>query len=159
MHSVAAVIERKKNDVMAGKGLKENLVSLGERTTDEQRMIASMGGKASGEARRLKKSLREMMVEALEKKEKHQAYLEQMEKAGYNPKDVTQAAVITQGQIQKAKLGDTAAYNAIRDIIGEKPVDESRVDVGGNLFNKLQVVDDIVDDTDRMPHSEDEIPE
>ena len=34
----------------------ENLVSLGERTTKEQREIATMGGIASGEARRNKKT-------------------------------------------------------------------------------------------------------
>lgn len=34
----------------------ENLVSLGERTTKEQRKIATMGGIASGEARRNKKT-------------------------------------------------------------------------------------------------------
>ena len=37
----------------------ENLVSLADRTMEEQRAIASAGGKASGEARRKRKTLKE----------------------------------------------------------------------------------------------------
>lgn len=38
----------------------DNLISLGERTTDEQREIAKSGGKASGVARRRKADLRKI---------------------------------------------------------------------------------------------------
>lgn len=44
---------------------KENLKSLRSRTTGEQRKICSLGGKASGEARRRAKTLREAMHVAL----------------------------------------------------------------------------------------------
>lgn len=44
----------------------DNLVSFSERTTSEQRKIASLGGKASGEARRKKRNLKESMSLALE---------------------------------------------------------------------------------------------
>ncbi len=47
-------------------GNKENLKSLADRTTEEQREIATMGGKASGEARRKKKELKEKLAIGLE---------------------------------------------------------------------------------------------
>lgn len=43
-----------------------NLVSLGSRTTEEQRKIAEKGGKASGEARRQKKTMREWLEIAMQ---------------------------------------------------------------------------------------------
>ena len=43
----------------------QNLVSLGDRTTSEQREIATQGGKASGEARRAKRLLKDALEIAL----------------------------------------------------------------------------------------------
>lgn len=78
-----------------------------------------------------------------------------MKKAGW--KDMDQMSVITQGLIQRAKTGDVQAYNAIRDIIGEKPTD--KVEVGGDLFSNIRVVDDTIEDTGAIPQSEDDIPD
>lgn len=44
----------------------ENLVPQNERTKSEQRKIAQMGGKASGEARRQKKTMREWLEIAMQ---------------------------------------------------------------------------------------------
>ena len=44
----------------------DNLVSLGSRTTEEQRKIAKKGGEASGEARRQKKTMREWLEIAMQ---------------------------------------------------------------------------------------------
>lgn len=44
----------------------DNLVSLRNRTTEEQRKIAKKGGKASGEARRQKKTMREWLEIAMQ---------------------------------------------------------------------------------------------
>lgn len=41
---------------------KNNLVSIGDRTTEEQREITSKGGKASGAARRRKKTMKDTML-------------------------------------------------------------------------------------------------
>ena len=51
-------------------GKVENLVSLGERSTDEQRRIASMGGKKSVEVRREKKLMSAIYADFLAKKHK-----------------------------------------------------------------------------------------
>ena len=82
----------------------ENLVSLAERTTEEQRAIASAGGKASGEARRKRKTLKEELLLILSE--------------GETQKSVTIAL------IEKAMSGDTKAFEVIRDTIGEKPADK-----------------------------------
>ena len=52
---------------MSKKG-KDNLISLADRSTEEQREIARAGGKASGKARREKADLRKMMAVALDEK-------------------------------------------------------------------------------------------
>ena len=82
----------------------ENLVSLADRTTEEQRAIASAGGKASGEARRKRKTLKEELLLMLSE--------------GETQKSVTIAL------IEKAMSGDTKAFEVIRDTIGEKPADK-----------------------------------
>ena len=82
----------------------ENLVSLADRTTEEQRAIASAGGKASGEARRKRKTLKEELLLMLSE--------------GETQKSVTLAL------IEKAMSGDTKAFEVIRDTIGEKPADK-----------------------------------
>ena len=48
-------------------GNPENLVSLADRTTEEQREIARLGGIASGEVRKEKKLMSQIMAEYLQK--------------------------------------------------------------------------------------------
>ena len=52
----------------------KNLISLAERTREEQREIATKGGKASGEARRRKRDMRELMRIMLDEKPKGKEY-------------------------------------------------------------------------------------
>ena len=121
-----------------GKGRKENLINPADRTSEELREMTRKGGIASGEARRKKKTMREMMERALMMAEKNEAMKKRMIDNGWEEDDdLTQMAVITQGTIMKAKMGDVAAYNAIRDITGEKPVDEKKIT--GNLQTKIQI--------------------
>ena len=82
----------------------ENLVSLADRTTEEQRAIASAGGKASGEARRKRKTLKEELLLMLSEGETQQS--------------------VTLALIEKAMSGDTKAFEVIRDTIGERPVEK-----------------------------------
>jgi hypothetical protein len=51
-----------------GKGRVENLKSLKDRTTDEQREIAKKGGKKSGQVRRERKLLSQIYAEIIDKK-------------------------------------------------------------------------------------------
>ena len=53
---------------MGHKNNEQNLIPLNKKTKDKQREIAKMGGIASGEARRKKRQMRELLEMALGKK-------------------------------------------------------------------------------------------
>ena len=112
---------------MAGE---ENLIPFNERTEEEQKRIARMGGKASGEARRRKKTMKEnlelLLTMSVGKGEK--ADIEKGENIKeYAKENVTVEQAMLIAQIQKALKGDTQAFEMIRDLIGEKPVDKKEV--------------------------------
>ena len=86
-----------------------NLISLADRTTEEQREIAKKGGIASGESRRKRKAFKEAFLLALEAKTKDNKMIQ----------DVGIEALI-----EKFMAGDLEVFKAIRDTIGEKPVDK-----------------------------------
>ena len=85
----------------------DNLVSLADRTTEEQREIARQGGIASGKARREKK----LFKEAIEKK------------LGQSLDSMIDA------MINQAQTGNVQAITFLRDTIGEKPTDKVEADL------------------------------
>lgn len=136
---------------------KGNLYQYQERTPQERQECARNAGVASGKARRERKALREMMEAALSMEEQNEGYRSMMKKAGYDD-EICQQAVITQGLIQRAKTGDVQAYNAIRDIVGEKPVDESNCNVNGGFSGELKITHVMKSESDAVfPSSESEV--
>ena len=112
---------------MAGE---ENLIPFNERTEEEQKRIARMGGKASGEARRRKKTMKENLELLLTMSvgKGNKADIEKGENIKeYAKENVTVEQAILIAQIQKALKGDAQAFEMIRDLIGEKPVDKKEV--------------------------------
>lgn len=103
-----------------------NLIKNSDLTPKERKEKASRAGKASVEARREKKQMGEMMKVALKKAETSAAIRERMKQQGWEDDEMTQLAVMIQGVIMRAKKGDVQAFNSIRDLIGEKPVDETK---------------------------------
>ena len=87
----------------------ENLVSLADRTTEEQREIARKGGKASAKARAARKTLKEELLLLLSQGNTQEK--------------------ISLSLIQEAVNGNTKAFEVIRDTIGEKPKDDIDVTV------------------------------
>lgn len=85
----------------------KNLIPLNKRTKEEQKAITTAGGKASGESRRARKTLKEELLLLLSE--------------GDTQKNVSVA------MIQKALDGDTKAFEVIRDTIGEKPTEKIMV--------------------------------
>ena len=141
---------------MAQKRNTTGLVQNQERTPSERRESAIKAGIASGDARRKKKALKEMMELALQMEEQNEGYRSRMLKAGWEPENMTQMTVITQGLIQKAKAGDVQAYNAIRDIIGEKPAE--KMDLGGSMQSELRIKHITCNPNDaNFPSSESEV--
>ena len=94
---------------MNNKG-RENLISLADRTTEEQREIATMGGKASGEARRRKRDMRELMKLMLEEKPKGKEYT-------YSERLTESMLTIASNPKQGAAA--VRAYETILHIIGQ----------------------------------------
>lgn len=93
---------------MAGK---DNLINLKNRTKAEQREIARMGGKKSGEVRRAKKTFRELMEEYGGMPDENDPRLTN-----------DQAIMINQYKLAKSdKPGSTKAAEFVRDTKGEAP--------------------------------------
>ena len=90
----------------------ENLKPFDTLTESEQRAIRSKGGIKSGEARRAKKTMKEMLSYLLEKEIENK----KGEKA-------STLEAISVSMIKQALNGNVKAFEVIRDTIGEKVVD------------------------------------
>lgn len=109
----------------------ENLVSLADRTTEEVREIAKKGGIASGEARRNKKAMREMLEMCLE-----------ME----NKKGLTYRQLATMGLINGAIKGNAQNYKVILETLGELTPEEETNDNNGVLGELVEALRDVKKD-------------
>lgn len=92
---------------------KANLVPWDDMPEEEVRKLKSAGGKASGEAKRRKKALRECLEVLLEK---------QMETDTGDKVSGAEALAIS--LFQKALEGDVRAWEVLRDTAGQKPADK-----------------------------------
>ena len=95
----------------------KNLVPFDERTESEQREIASAGGKASGKARRRKKSMKQKMqlLLSLPAADNDQTELSAM---GVDPDDMDNEMVLVKALFIAAAEGDTKAFDRIQDVLG-----------------------------------------
>ena len=121
---------------MAGES---NLIPLNERTKEEQRRIATEGGKASVKARRDKKMLKDCLEILLERAEK-------VEIDGKTLK-LTGAELIALTAYQKAAGGDIRAMEFVRDTAGQKPVEKVMI---------AEVEQSVVDEVEAMVMEDDE---
>ena len=106
---------------------------------------------ASAETRRRRKQLREL-AEIIGQAPLTEEEREHLLKLGIPEKELCKDFLIVVALYEKAKNGDVQAFNAIRDIKGEKPKDELAV----NIPNSVRV--EIVGDSGRkFASSEEEI--
>lgn len=99
----------------------DNLKPQSKRTKAEQREIASKGGKASGEARRQRRALRECLEAILEKPTTDEELIALLTASKVaNTYDNAMALAL----IRKALSGDPKAFEVVRDTIGQKPMDK-----------------------------------
>ena len=82
----------------------KNLIPFNELTESQQREIASKGGKASVEAKRKRKTLKEELLLMLEDEEVQKS--------------------VAVALIQEAQSGNVKAFGMLRDTIGEAPVEK-----------------------------------
>ena len=97
---------------------------------------AKKGGIASGKARRKKKTLREL-VELFGELGVNPDTRKLMKQLGIPEDLMTRKMQPVVALFNKANKGDVSAFNAIRDIIGEKPVDETKLT--GALDTSIQI--------------------
>lgn len=96
----------------------ENLVPV--RSTDEARARGRNGGKASGEARRRKKTMRQLAEALLDSKVTDEALLERFEALGFKTKGLKISQAMLIGQMLKAMEGDPRCFQAILDLVEPK---------------------------------------
>ena len=119
----------------------KNLVPINERTKSEQREIASAGGKASGAARRRKKSLKQKMqlLLSLPAADNDQTELANM---GVNPEDIDNEMVLVKALFLAALKGIPGLLTASRTcwagvLPGKNWPSKSRRRSGGRLLAKI----------------------
>lgn len=113
---------------MSRKG-KENLVSLADRSTEEQRKIAAKGGKASGEARRKRKALKETMEILLSMPAADKRKLNKAVRMGFESAEVDNSTLLTIALLEKAMGGDIPAFKEVRSLIDEGGSDNGQLEV------------------------------
>lgn len=112
--------------------MRRRLFSLGEvvtvaneknlkpvRTKSEARRRGQAGGRASGEARRQRKTLKENMNLLLEMDVSSAKDFNKLAAMGIPMEEIDNAMLLTAALFKKAASGDVAAYREIRDLIGE----------------------------------------
>lgn len=114
---------------------KEDLISLADRTTEEQQAIAKQGGIASGKTRRERKAMKDTLgvLLAMPLDDKAVTDIEGVQSvAALKGKNITVQEAIMLAQIQKAVKGDTKAAEYIRDTSGNKLKDALELSGGVN---------------------------
>ena len=103
--------------------MNDNLIPFTELTEEEQRKMASEGGKASGKARRKKKLIKEQLELLLSLPLKDENAKRKLEQIGIDADNLDNQMAMVISIWNKALKGDIQAFNSIRDSVGEKPSD------------------------------------
>lgn len=98
----------------------KDLVPMNKRTKEEQKSLATLGGIKSGEARRRKKTMKQVMELMLSAKIPVEGVPEQLQAMGLEDEDLNVQTAIVYSQVVKAiKDGDTRSAEFCRDTVGE----------------------------------------
>lgn len=97
----------------------DNLISIGDRTTEEQRAITQAGGRASGAARRRKKSLKEAADLYLSLPVSDKRRWNKIARKYVEPDDIDNQMAMIIGLTEAATGGDAKAAKIIVDLLGD----------------------------------------
>ena len=126
----------------------KNLVSLADRTTKEKREIAIKGGKASGEARREKKSLREKAQLLMSLSIQDQEELLKAKKLGLDDKDIDiemMNLIHMLNIIKKENFNSVGAFNSLKDLTGEQQDNKETPNVQINIVDNSKLEEVLYD--------------
>ena len=114
----------------------QNLKKYSEYSAKEKEEFHRQGGIASGQSKRRRKTFAETLQAALAREITVEQGKEKLQALGY---DGTWMDLLSQAQVDKAARGDTEAFRAVRDTIGENP--RQGIDVTGLDGKPLEGVD------------------
>lgn len=97
----------------------QNLVPTTALTENERRAMASRAGKASGKARRQKKTLRELAEIIGSMPTKNPKTIAIMEKAGFKPEEMTNDMATMLAMQLKSQAGDVSAAKLLAEMRGQ----------------------------------------
>lgn len=103
----------------------QNLIPQAHKLTVEE---ASKGGKASGEARRRERTLRNTLEKLLSLPIQDEATRDFIKALGFNDDELDNKTALNVSMYQEALKGNTKAFELIRDTIGEKPTDRLQIE-------------------------------
>ena len=114
------------------------------KTREERKESASKAGKASGEAKRKRKAMKEQMEMLLSLPFKSKKQLNFIKELGIEENDIDNQMALIVAMYGKALKGDVQAFNTIREVVqDEKTVkDEDRVQIINDLPNNEEEDDD-----------------
>lgn len=122
----------------------KNLRPMTERTKEEQKKIAIAGGKASVEARRKKKELRERCKILLEMMPKQELIAKSLGDNAELPENADMYDLMMAKMIQVATLdGNVKAAEFVRDSAGDKPTDKTEVNASVMTAQDLEMMRNI----------------
>lgn len=113
-----------------------NEQNLRRLTTSEAREIGSKGGKASGEARRRQRTLKETLEKLLSLPLKDESTREYIRQLGFNDEELDNKTALNVAMYQEALKGNVKAYELIRDTMGEKPTDKLAIEEAPQIVLK-----------------------
>ena len=92
-------------------------------TPEEARIKGAAGGRASGKARKKKKTMREMCLELMQMQVVSNKTRAQLTKLGYDPDELTNGATVLVSMLNQAAAGNVKAAQFLRDTMGEMPAE------------------------------------
>lgn len=108
----------------------KNMIPMNARTKAEQKKIATMGGIASGEARRRKKSIRELAAAIGASEIKSDKLKDALRQMGIVDDDMTYNAGIVAVVFREALKGNSKNIDQWLELMGEK---RTAIDLNGNV--------------------------
>ena len=113
----------------------KNLIPNSERTPEQLREMASAGGRASGAARRRKKSLKEAADLYLSLPVSDRRAWNKIAKTGVEPEDIDNQMAMIIGLTMAATAGDARAAKVIVGLLGD--------DLKNDGGEEVQIIDDL----------------
>lgn len=110
----------------------EDLIPMSERTKEERKELATKAGKASGVARRRKRTMQEFaeIILGMSMKNGEVHTVDEIQSvADVKGKNLTVDQAILLKQVEKALKGDLRSAEFVRDTAGQKPIEKVQADV------------------------------